>query len=70
MGWCVSNVPLENVFDPGASASRFCEWFQVGIDAHIPCRKYQIKCIPVIHWFPVSRTAAIAHRNHFFRSCH
>ena len=26
-----------------AAASEFCEWGQVGIDAYIPHRKYQVK---------------------------
>ena len=26
-----------------AAASEFCEWVQVGIDAYIPHRKYQVK---------------------------
>ena len=29
-----------------AAASKFCEWFQVGIDVYIPHRKYQVKLHP------------------------
>ena len=37
-------VPWEDIFELGASAaSEFCEWDQVGIDAYIPHRKYQVK---------------------------
>ena len=39
------DVPWEDIFQLGASAaaSEFCEWVQVGIDVHIPYRKYQVK---------------------------
>ena len=39
------DVPWEDIFQLGASAaaSEFCEWVQVGIDVHIPHRKYQVK---------------------------
>ena len=42
------DVPWEDIFKLGASAaaaaaSEFCEWVQVGIDGHIPHRKYQVK---------------------------
>ena len=35
----------EDIFKLNASAvaSEFCKWFQVGIDVHIPHRKYQVK---------------------------
>ena len=61
------DVPWEDIFKLGASAaaSEFCEWVQVGIDAHIPYRKYQVTphSSP---WFSTACAAAIAHRNHFF----
>ena len=49
-----------------AAASEFCEWFQVGIDVYISHRNYQVKphSSP---WFSIACTAAIVHRNHFFR---
>ena len=39
------DLPWEDIFQLSASpaASEFCEWVQVGIDVHIPHRKYQIK---------------------------
>ena len=61
------DVPWEDIFELGASAtaSEFCEWFQVGIDVYIPHRKYQVK--PHLSpWFSAAFTAAIVQRNHFF----
>ena len=61
------DVPWEGLFKLSASAaaSEFCEWVQVGIDAYIPHRKYQVKphSSP---WFSAACAAAIVHRNHFF----
>ena len=53
-------------FSGFASASEFCEWVEVGIDAYIPHRKYQVKphSSP---WFSAACAAVIVHRNHFFR---
>ena len=62
------DVPWEDIFKLSASAaaSEFCEWAQVGIDVYIPHRKYQVKphSSP---WFSAACSAAIVHRNHFFR---
>ena len=62
------NIPWEDIFKISASAavSEFCEWVQVGIDAYIPHRKYQVKphSSP---WFSAACAAAIVHRNLFFR---
>ena len=62
------DVPREDIFKLGvpAAASKFCEWLQVGIDAYIPHRKYQVKphSSP---WFSAACAVAIVHRNHFFR---
>ena len=62
------DVPWEDNFKLSASAiaSGFCEWGQVGIDVHIPHRKYQVKphSSP---WFAGTYAAAIVHINHFFR---
>ena len=43
-----------------------CEWVQLGIDAYIPHRKYQVKphSSP---WSSAACAATIVHRNHFFR---
>ena len=62
------DVPWEDIFKLGASAaaSEFCEWLQVGIDAYIPHRKYQVKSHSS-PWFPAACAPAIVHRNHFFR---
>ena len=60
--------PWEGIFKLGASAAacEFGEWVQVGIDLHIPHRKYQVKphSSP---WFSAACAAAIVHRKHFFR---
>ena len=66
-------VPWEDIFkiDPSAAAAtEFCESVQVGIDAYISHRKYQVKphSSP---WFSAACAAAacaaaIVHRNHFF----
>ena len=39
------DVPWEDTFKLGvsATASEFCEWIQVGIDAYVPHTKYQVK---------------------------
>ena len=62
------DVPWEDIFKLGASAaaSEFCEWVQVGTDAYIPHRKYQVKphSSP---WFSAACAAAVVHRNCFFR---
>ena len=51
----------------GASAAtrEFCESIQVGIDAYIAQKKYQVKphSSP---WFSAACAAAIIHRNHLF----
>ena len=62
------DVPWEDIFRLGASAaaSEFCECVQVGTDVYIPHQKSQVKphSSP---WFSAACTAAIVHRNHFFR---
>ena len=62
------DIPWEDIFKLSASAaaSEFCEWVQVGIDVYIPHRKYHVKphSSP---WFSAACTAAVVHRNHFFR---
>ena len=62
------DVPWEDIFKLSASAaaSEFCEWVQFGIDVYIPHRKYQVKLHSSL-WFSAACTAAIVHRNHFFR---
>ena len=57
-----------DIFKLGASAaaSEFCESVQVGIDAYIPHRKYQVKPHSS-RWLSAACAAAIVHRNHFFR---
>ena len=59
------DVPWEDIFKLSASAaSEFFEWFQVGIDLHIPLCKYQVKPHSSPQ-FPAACAAAIVHRNHF-----
>ena len=62
------DVPGEDIFKLSAStaASEFCEWVQVGIDVYIPHHKYQVKPHSP-PWFSAACTAAIVHRNQFFR---
>ena len=62
------DVPWKNIFKLSASATAndFCEWIQVRIDVYIPHHKYQVKPHPS-PWFSAACTAAIVHRNHFFR---
>ena len=62
----LGDVPWEDIFKHQSAAGEFCEWVQVGIDAYIPHRKYQVKphSSP---WFSAACAAAIVHRNHFFR---
>ena len=61
------DIPWDDVFKLGASASasEFCEWVQVGLDAYIPHRKYQVKP-DSSPWLSAACAAAIVHRNHFF----
>ena len=60
-------VLWEDIFKFSASAtSEFCDWVQVGIDVYILHRKYQIK-LHSSPLFSAASTAAIVHRNHFFR---
>ena len=58
----------EDIFKLSASAaaSDIFEWVQVGIDVYIPHRISQLKphSSP---WFSAAFTAAIVHRNYFFR---
>ena len=60
---------MEDIFKVSTStaAIEFCECVQVGIDMFIPHRKDQIKPHSS-SWFSAAYAAAIAHRNHFFRS--
>ena len=63
------DAPLEDIFKRSASAtaSEFCEQFQVGFDIYIciPHRKYQVKSHSSA-WFSAACAAAIVHRNHLF----
>ena len=49
-----------------AAASEFCEWVHVGIDVHIPHRKYQVKSHSS-PWFSAVCAGAIVHRSYCFR---
>ena len=63
----MEDVPWDNIFKFSAStaANEFREWVQVGIDAYIPHRKYQVKPHST-PWFSAACVAAIVHRNHIF----
>ena len=67
LGDYLRDVPCEDIFKLGASAaaSEFCEWVQVGIDTHVPHRKYQLNSHSS-PWFSATCAAVIVHKNHFF----
>ena len=53
------DVPWEDIFklDASTAASEFCGCVRVGIDVHIPHRKYQVKPHSSL-WFSASFAAA------------
>ena len=59
------DVPVENIFKLGASASgsEFCERVQVGIDVYIPHHQVKPHSSP---WFSSACAAAIAQKITFF----
>ena len=61
------DVSWEDVFRLSASAavSEFCKWVQVGIDAYISHRKYQVKPHSS-SWLSAACAATTVRRNHFF----
>ena len=61
----MKDVFWEDIFklSASASASKFYEWIQVGINEFIP-HKYQVKPHPFL-WFSSACAAALIHRNHF-----
>ena len=65
------DIPKDSIFSLNADecASELASWLQAGIDAFIPCRKFQAKphSSP---WFSPACAAAIAHRNHYFHLYH
>ena len=64
--WCQIDPRLRVKPSTSAAASKFCEWYQVGIDVYVPHRKYQIKP----HsgpWCSAVCAAATVHINQFFR---
>ena len=64
--WLLLVLDFISKLSASAAVGEFCEWVQVGINVYIPHRKYQVKphSSP---WFSAACTAAIVHRNHFFR---
>ena len=64
----LKDFPWKGTFKLGASIAvfKFPEWVQVGIDVPIPHRKYQDKTHPS-PLFSAACTAAVTHRNYFFR---
>ena len=64
----MKDVPWEDIFKLCASAAdgEFCGCAQVGIDAYIPHRKYQVKP-HASRWLSATCAATIVHRNRFFR---
>ena len=60
------DVTWEDIFRLSAStaASEFYEWVQVGIDAYVLHRKYQVKPHSSL-WFSAAFATAVVHRNHF-----
>ena len=63
----MTDVSWEDIYKLSASATarKFFEWVQVGIDVCTPYRKYQVKPHSSL-WFSVA-CAAASHRNYFFR---
>ena len=49
------------------AAKEITELVEIGIDCHIPHRKFQPHSLP---WFTPSFVAAIAHRNHQYHQYH
>ena len=50
-----------------SSASKFCEWAQIGIDVYIPNCKYHVK-FHSSQLISAASAGAIVHRNQFFGS--
>ena len=69
VGLCdhLRHVPWEDILKLGASAaaSEICECVQLGDDAYISHRKYQVKP-DSSPWFSAACAATIVHRNYFF----
>ena len=63
----IRDIPLDYIFslDADNCAKEITSWLQVGIDAFIPSRKYQVKSHSA-PWFSPAIAAAISHRNHFY----
>ena len=63
----IRDLPLDYIFhlDTEKCAEEISSWLQVGIDAYIPSRKYQVKPHST-PWFSPAIAAAISHRNHFY----
>ena len=62
------DILWEDIFGLGsfATASEFCECFQVIIDVYVPHRKYQVKS-QSSPWLSAACAAAVIYRNHLFR---
>ena len=63
----IRDLPLDYIFrlDAEQCAEKILSSLQVGIDAFIPSRKYQVKPHST-PWFSPAIAAAISHRNHFY----
>ena len=65
----IRDIPLDQIMSLKAEqcAREISSWIQAGIDAFIPCRKFQARpnSSP---WFSPACAAAIAHRNHYFHT--
>ena len=57
---------LGRICSASAATSELCEWVQFGIDVYMPYHMYRVKSHSS-PWFSTDCTAAIIHRNHFFR---
>ena len=67
----IRDAPWNEIFELKAEqcAAEIASWIKAGIDAFIPCRKFQ--SLPNSSpWFSPACAAAIAHRNHFYKLYH
>ena len=62
----IADIPKESLSsDPTVAAKEISEWIQIGIEAYVPSKTYQVRSVSQ-PWFTPECSAAIAHRNHYF----
>ena len=67
----LADVPWSFVLSlgPDLAAEELSEWISLGIEIYIPSRTYQIRAHSQ-PWYTPECAAAIAHRNHYFKTYH